>query len=129
MGKASVLAEYSKDQEASRKVLLKVLRLYPDHPPALAGLAVVLARLGQRDAAINRIEAALRCDPSGEIRYQAACVHALTGEVPTALRYLKAAVADRYGLEFLDKDRDLMALRKRDEFTELVRAAKALRGG
>ena len=98
----------------------------------MAGQAVVLARLGQRDEAHARIAEALALDERPEVRYQAGCVYALTSEQvrsdgDVALVHLKQAIEARYGLDLLEIDKDLAAVRNRRSFTALVEAAKVLR--
>jgi tetratricopeptide (TPR) repeat protein len=129
--KAHVLAEHLKKQEEARQVLERLLEMYPGDVPALAGQAVVLARLKKRQEAHRHIGEALARDPTPQVRYQAACVYALTSRrVPSdaqvALTYLREAVKDRYGLDILDKDPDLAPLRGTDGFRPLVRDARRL---
>jgi tetratricopeptide (TPR) repeat protein len=132
MNKAHVLSErLGRNREASQ-VLDELLKLYPEHVPALSGQAVLLARLGQRQKAHELIAEALVLDPTGEVRYQAACVYALTspqvpGDAERALAYLRQAIDDRYGLEILDRDDDLAALRGKPAFDRVVQAARLLR--
>src|SRR6185295_12504066 len=96
----------------ARRVLEALLVDYPDHAPALAGLAVVLARLGERDLAHRRAADALERDSSGITRYQAACAYALTSrqqpaDARQAIVYLRQAIDDRFGLTYLGHDTDL----------------------
>jgi tetratricopeptide (TPR) repeat protein len=132
MNKAHVLAEIRNKQREARIVLERVLSLYPDHVPALSGLAVVLARLGERGLALERISAALERDARGQVRYQAGCVYALTSrknadDAATALVHLRAALNDGYGADFIHRDEDLAPLRDQVAFRRLLRLAAMLR--
>jgi serine/threonine protein kinase/Tfp pilus assembly protein PilF len=129
--KAHVLAEKLDRQKEANEVLEQVLELYPESVKALAGQAVVLARLGQRDRAHKRIARALKIDPIPEVLYQTACVHALTSrQVPddtrTALTFLREALIKGYGLTLVETDPDLAQLRGKDGYRPLVRLARQL---
>ncbi len=132
MSKTNVLAEIKNKQAEARKILERVLKLYPDHAPAEAGLAVVLARLGERKEAHERIAAALDRDRSGERYFQAASVFAQTsrsvpGDADTALFYLRKALGVQFGAEFIEKDTDLVPLAGNRQFKELLKQAAVLR--
>lgn len=132
MNKAHALSDHLDDNVQARKVMDRVLALYPDHPPALAGQAVLLARLGERDAALKRAKEATERDLAPVIRYQAACAYSLTSrQVPAdaneAVKLLRLAVDGRYGLDLLASDPDLAPLRERADFQKLQQAATLLR--
>ncbi len=132
MNKAHVLAEILHRPNEARTVLERAISAYPEYAPALAGQAVILGRLKQRDEALDRIEQALRYDKSGETLYQAGCVYALTSQVEpddanAAIFYLRTALETRFGLEYLDDDPDLNPIRTRAEFARLKRLAEELR--
>jgi serine/threonine protein kinase/Tfp pilus assembly protein PilF len=119
-------------QCAARGVLEALLDDYPDDGPSLAGLAVVLARLGARDLAHSRIADALTRDTAGLTRYQAACVYAHTSrlapaDAERALAYLRMALKEGVGLEYLPIDADLDPIRHLPAFQRLAEGAKLLR--
>ncbi len=127
MGQANIWAEHLKDQEKSSKALARVLELYPDHVPALAGRAVVLARLRKNAEAQKLILRVLEGEPDGEALYQAGCVYALTGEPAKAVARLRAALNKGFGWEYLPGDPDLDPLRGRADFEKLLTAARMLK--
>jgi serine/threonine protein kinase/tetratricopeptide (TPR) repeat protein len=132
MSKAHVLAEQLGRQEDARAVLARLLEMYPDHAGALAGQAVVLARMKERDEALDHIDRALERDRGGLTLYQAVCVYALTSRVQaddadTAAYYLRRALNGGFGWDFLEKDPDLKAIRDTPAFAKLTRLAALLR--
>jgi eukaryotic-like serine/threonine-protein kinase len=132
MSKASVYAEILGEQDKARTALERALSVYPEYVPALAGQAVVLARLKRREEALDLIDRALATAVSGETKYQAACVYSLTSRVEpddaaTALYYLREALDLRFGMEHIDGDKDLADIRKTPGFAKLSRLAALLR--
>lgn len=132
MNKAHVLAEILGKQEEARTTLERVLSLYPEHVPALAGQAVVLARLRKRELAHEHMTRALERDRSGLTLYQAACVYALTSRLKAddadlALLHLRKALDARFGLGLLEKDPDLAPLAGHPGFKRLLQLARMLR--
>jgi eukaryotic-like serine/threonine-protein kinase len=132
MNKASTLAEVLDRQDEARTVLERALSAYPEYVPALAGQAVVLARLKKRDQALDLIDKALARSADGLTTYQAACVYALTSRVEpddaaTALYYLREALDLRFGMQHIDTDKDLAPVRNHPGFDKLSRLAALLR--
>jgi eukaryotic-like serine/threonine-protein kinase len=132
---AQVLADKLKNNEAALAVVTKAVELYPEFAPAVAGRAVILARLGQRNEALKLIEKARRVSSDPEILYTAACVYSLTSkneadrqaDQAEALELLRRAYKDGYrDLRGLAKDSDLDALRGLRKFKEIEQAAYAL---
>jgi tetratricopeptide (TPR) repeat protein len=128
--KAHVLGKLGRTEEAV-KALDTAVALYPDFVPARSGRGVLLARLGQRDAALRDAREALRRDTKPTTLYQAAGVYALTSQQAPddrreAFRLLAAALRQGFGFDLLAIDRDLDPVRADPEFNELVAAAKAL---
>ena len=108
------------------------MELYPDFVLSRAGRAVMLARLGRRDAALKDVEECLRRDRQPMLLYQLAGVYALTSrqqpeDRQTALRLLGAALLRGCGFDLLDEDRDLDPIRNERAFAELVTASRAIR--
>jgi serine/threonine protein kinase/predicted Zn-dependent protease len=122
---AYVLAErLGKNAEAVGK-LDDLLGRHPGFVQALAGRAVLHARLGHRDAALRDARDALRADGSPATLYQLAGAYALTGkdhpeDRQDAYRLLYKAVQLGYGLNLLHEDPDLAPLRNEEEFKQLV---------
>ncbi len=130
--KAHVLAEKLRRNEESLRTLNRLVELYPDSVKARNGRGVVLARLGQREAAIRDAEETLRRDASPPRFYQVACIYALTSKLHTddrfpAFRFLSSALRSGYGFQYLEIDTDLDPIRELPEFRRLADAARALR--
>ncbi len=126
--KASLLSEQQDQPEAAIALLDRAIAAHPDFATGLSGRGVLHARLGHRDQARADSRAALALDAGGLVRYQAACVAALTaGDDPAAiteaLKYLAEAIQlDGSFLTLAPLDPDLGALSGRPEFDELIRA-------
>ena len=127
--KAAVFSEHLGRVEDAIRVLDGVVALTPDNSDARASRAVLLARLGRRDAATAEAEAVLSRKPIGPIVYQIAGVYALTSaEHPAdrlvALRLLEEAFNQRAGLNDVDQDPDLNPIRNDPEFQRLLKATR-----
>jgi serine/threonine protein kinase/Flp pilus assembly protein TadD len=129
---AHVLAEQLKDNEGALVVCTKVAELYPEFAPALAGRAVVLARLGKRDDAIKEIERARLLSSDPTIIYQAASVYALTSKTnpkdrAKALKLLREAFNAGYrDLKGIASDTDLDPIRDDADFLLIRQSAEGL---
>jgi eukaryotic-like serine/threonine-protein kinase len=131
--KASVLAEKLNRPAEAIEVLTRLLSLYPDSVPARAGRGVVLARLGQRDAALEDARGCLARNGDPPTRYQVACIYALTSrqhpeDRVKAMQLLTEAVRAGFGIPLLATDPDLNPLRSSPEFQRLTAAASTLYG-
>jgi serine/threonine protein kinase/Tfp pilus assembly protein PilF len=129
--KAHVLAEYLQRNEDAVAVLNEALTGHPDYVRARAGRAVLLARLGRREAALRDARQALAGPPKGEILYQIAGAYALTSrdqpaDRAEAYRLLTEALRLGFGARLLERDPDLAPLRHEPQFRRLVEAARAL---
>ena len=126
--KASVLSENLGRPAEALEALGTALEHHPTFAPALAGRAVLHARLGRRAAAHSDIHAALDLDDRPTTAYQAACVFALTSKLEPAdradaFRLLSTAIrGDDSWLTVAIGDPDLAPLRDRPEFRELLQA-------
>jgi serine/threonine protein kinase/Flp pilus assembly protein TadD len=126
---AHVLADKLKDNDGALVVATKVAELYPEFGPAVAGRAVVLARLGKRDEAHKEIEKARLLSDDPEVLYQAASVYAVTSKTnpsdrAKAIALLREALKNGYAnLRGMATDGDLEPLRGAPEFQEIRRAA------
>jgi tetratricopeptide (TPR) repeat protein len=128
--KANVLAEDLGRTEEAIAALDQVLAHDPDYVPARAGRGVYHARLGRREAAHADARETLRRDPKPFTVYQVAGIYALTSrqhpeDRREAFRLLGSALSQRVGLDLIDTDRDLDAIRDQAEFRKLVEAARA----
>jgi serine/threonine protein kinase/Flp pilus assembly protein TadD len=128
--KASVLSEQLGRTEDAIRVLDDAVRFHPDYPPVRSGRGVLLARLGRRDPALADARASLRLEHQPEVTYQVGGIYALTSrEHPAdrakAFQLLKTAFEQGFGLELVDQDPELAAIRSLPEFREIVEAAKA----
>ncbi len=130
--KANVLAEDLGRTEEAIAALDALLALYPKHAPAVAGRGVLYARIGRRAAAHADARVALTLDTKPFNVYQVAGIYALTsrqnpGDRLEALRLLEIALSQGFGLDLVEKDRDLDAIRDGLEFRQLVESARARR--
>jgi tetratricopeptide (TPR) repeat protein len=131
--KAHILGERLNRADDALEVLNKAVEWHPDHVPTIAGRGVALARAGKRDAALRDAKEALRRDTHPQNVYQVACIYALTAKTHPedkreALRLLWDALRGGFGFQYVHNDTDLDALRKDQDFKDLVKDAEALRG-
>ncbi len=124
-GKAVILADYPDRCREAVLCLDKALALNDRFVPALRGRAVLLARLGRFDRAVQDAQKALDLEKTGENYYAAACVYALmtTDRPPAgdlAVEYLRKAFDLGYGRDRFEKDRDLDPLRHHPGYQELL---------
>ncbi|HKB01379.1 MAG TPA: protein kinase [Gemmataceae bacterium] len=128
--KAHILAERLGRGPDAIPVLDRAVEWYPEYVPARAGRGVLLARIGDRAAAVADAEEALLRDTKGPNLYQVACIYALTSRTePTdrvkAVELLRAALKTRFGLDLVDTDPDFDPIRKDPAFQRVVADAKA----
>jgi tetratricopeptide (TPR) repeat protein len=129
--KAHILSKLGRNEEAA-KVLDKAVELYPDFIQARAGRGVLLARLGQREAAHKDAVDCLARDNKPLTIYQLAGIYALTSknnpdDRQQALRLLSASLQKGVGFDLLETDTDLDPIRNCAEFQRLAEAARAIR--
>ena len=128
--KANVLAEDLGRTEEAIAALDQILADNPDYVPARAGRGVYHARLGRREAAHADARETLQRDKKPFTVYQVAGIYALTSrqhpeDRQEAIRLLGSALSQGVGLDLIDSDRDLDAIRDQAEFRKLVEAARA----
>lgn len=121
---------FGRDADA-RAALDQLVRHHPDSAQPLVDRGVLLARAGDRAAAIRDAEAAMLLDTKAPILYQAACVFAQTSRKHSddkrdARRLLWGALRTGYGLDVVDSDSDLDPLRDDPTFKTLVSDAQRL---
>jgi tetratricopeptide (TPR) repeat protein len=129
--KAHILSKLGRNAEAA-KVLDKAVDFYPDFIQARAGRGVLLARLGQREAAHKDAVECLARDNKPMTMYQLAGIYALTSQKNAddrqqAFRLLSVSLQKGIGFDFLETDKDLDPIRKSPEFQKLIDAARAIR--
>jgi eukaryotic-like serine/threonine-protein kinase len=129
--KAHILSKLGRNAEAAR-ALDRAVELYPDFIPARAGRGVLLARLGQRQAAHKDAVDCLARDNKALTIYQLAGVYALTSKKNPddrlqAFRLLSISLQKGISFDLLETDRDLDPIRSCPEFQTLVEAARAIR--
>jgi tetratricopeptide (TPR) repeat protein len=130
--KAQVLSERLGRAREAVAVLDRAVAWYPEDVLVRAGRGVLLARQGQREAALRDADEVLRRDDRPFTLYQAAGIYAQTsrqqaGDRAEALRLLASALHGRTGLDLLDGDPDLNPVRSLPEFDRIVKAARTLR--
>ena len=127
--KVNVLSEVLGQTEEAVTTLDTLLSFYRDYVPALAGRGYC-----SRDSAAARpahadAREALPRDSKPFNVYQVAGIYALTSrQTPDdrreALRLLESALSQGFGLELLERDHDLDAIRDHPDFRRVVEAAR-----
>jgi tetratricopeptide (TPR) repeat protein len=128
--KAHLLSEKLNRRKEAIAVLDRAVEFYPDYVPARAGRGVLLAREGQREAALRDARDSLLRDTNPPNLYQVGCIYSLTSTTQAedrreAYRLIWSALQRGFGHGYLDTDPDLDPLRDAPEFQRLVSAAKA----
>ncbi len=128
-----ILSDREKGTEKEALAVMdQMVEAYPEYALGIAGRAVLLARMGQHEAARKEIARAQMLSDAPVILYKAACVYSLTangdekllGKAATQLRdALRKGFADVRGMA---TDPDLKALRDTGEYQEIRRAADTL---
>ncbi len=141
---AHVLSEHLKRPDEAIHVLAELLDDQPDFLPAIAGRAVLHARLGNRDRALADVKRCLKLDPSPQIQYQIACVYALLSQagndhgnvaangppdeklIERSLHHLSIALMPAYGSQVIATDNDLRPLEKSEAFRSLKQGVQTV---
>jgi serine/threonine protein kinase/tetratricopeptide (TPR) repeat protein/TolB-like protein len=109
------------DWKAAVDLSREALRVNPKDVRQLRNVGICLAKLGQKDTALETAQQALDAAPSSaDAHYGAAVVHALTGDAPGALALLEKAFALGASASLARGDDDLAGLRARPEFLKLL---------
>jgi eukaryotic-like serine/threonine-protein kinase len=129
--KSHILSERLNRPNDSIAVLDLAVKFHPDHAPLRAGRGVLLARAGNRKAALQDARDALRRDTRAPNLYQVGCIYALTSaknpeDRPEAVKLLWEALKTGFGMDWVDGDTDLDPLRTDRTFREMVAEAKVL---
>jgi adenylate cyclase len=103
------------------------VELNPDDPRAMTFLAGLYARLGQRQAGIAYVEAALRARPDDYATlYNAACYYSLAGNADRAIEVLERACELGGGSrDWFEHDSDLDPLRELPRFKAMLQRLEA----
>jgi serine/threonine protein kinase/tetratricopeptide (TPR) repeat protein len=127
---AHVLSERLQRETDSLATLDRLLQYHPTFQKALAGRAVLHARLGNTDQSIADIRALLNVRQTipADLMFQVASAWSLCSRHrpelrPQALHWLTRAIAAGYGRAQLDTDPDLAPLRADPEFAIIRRTA------
>jgi serine/threonine protein kinase/Flp pilus assembly protein TadD len=132
---AHILSERLGREPESLEVLNRLIAANPSYQKALAGRAVLHARTGNYDGAIEDIGQLAKTQQSlpADLMFQVACAWSLCSKTreqarPQAWRWLTKAIVAGYGADLLDTDRDLEPLREDPEFAVIRRTAWLLEG-
>ena len=109
------------------KFFEKLLKRLPRDTQTLEILAGIYAKYGMDQQALRIDRKLVRLSPSDpRTRYNLACSLSLSGQTREAIAALKKAIALGYkDAHWLEKDRDLKALRELPEFARLVEQIKS----
>ncbi len=124
---AHVLASRLHRYADAIKTLAEVSQFEPGNEKAIIDRAVLRARLGQREEALNDLREAIKPPNAPVVLYQAACVHALLSDATqqtVALGFLSKAIQAGYGADALANDSDLDSLREHEDFQSLLRTVE-----
>lgn len=132
---AHVLSEQLHRETDALEKLDLLLQVYPTFQHALAGRAVLHARLGNAEQSLADIESLLSAHQSisGDLMFQVASAYSLCSKERPELRqqglqWLLRAIVSKYGAAKLDTDPDLAPLREDPEFAVVRRTAWLLQG-
>jgi tetratricopeptide (TPR) repeat protein len=130
--RANILDERLKKPAEAIAALDELLKYHPDSDDALAGRGVLLARRGDREAALADARAALAADRKPFTVYRVAGIFAQTSKIEPAdrreaLRLLAESFRREPSLtDLVVSDPDLDPIRKNESFNKLLAAARVL---
>jgi tetratricopeptide (TPR) repeat protein len=117
------------DWRAALGLSREALSVNPRDVRQQRNVAVCLAKLGQRDEALEAARRLVETSPaSGDAHYGAAVVRALAGDADGALGALERAFSLGASPSLAEKDDDLASLRARPEFKKLIERARTPAG-
>lgn len=113
--------------ERARKNFLRAIELDPTRPESYNGVGVTYYARKDYEEALSWYKKALEIDSSfGDAFYNMACVYALLGKKPIALRYLGIAAMNGYAEpQAMQDDPDLENLRSEPEFKKILEQMKS----
>lgn len=129
---AHILGDKLKDNDAAMAVLDRAAKLFPEYAPVVAGRAVILARRGDRTAALAEAGKARALSNDPGVTYQVTCVYALTAATnpddrATAIDLLLRAYREGFkDVSKLDLDPDLATLRAMPDYPALTQAIRTI---
>ena len=112
--------------ERARQGFLKAIELDPTRPEAYNGVGVTYYARNDYQEALNWYKKALEVDASfPDAFYNMACIYALLGKKPLALRYLNIAALNGYAeASAMEEDPDLQSLRLEPEYRKILEEMK-----
>lgn len=128
---AFILAEMLNQKAEAIAALSQGIEHLPTHAGLYAARAVLQARCGQRQLALEDIRSALQLDRSPMVCYQAASALLVVSAEPSdsqqAIELLKETLRQQPSLRaMMENDKDLESIRNDDRFVTLLRSAAAL---
>ncbi len=127
-----VLAERLDRLPAAVDALDHLLSVDPSNAPALAGRGVLRARLGQDEASHRDAEAALAASTEPLLRYQVACIYALTAarhsaDRRRAIELIAGSLRDDASIvDVASRDSDLAHVRDDPQLQAVLSAARTI---
>ena len=129
---AHVLSERLGDLAGAIAALDQLVTCEPRNANAVAGRGVLLARQGNREAALRDAQVALQVGADPLVTYQVACIHALVSagheeDRQQAVHLIAKALATDPGLvDIASQDPDLSPFREDETIRSILSAAEAL---
>lgn len=129
---AHLLAGPLERRDEALEFLDRAVAAHPDHVATRASRALLLARLGKREPALDDANRVREASPDSASLFQLAAVHAQTSrtepaDAREAMRLLTLCLRRGYGHELLERSPDLTPLRGLPEYRQLVNAIRILR--
>jgi serine/threonine protein kinase/tetratricopeptide (TPR) repeat protein len=117
------------DWTAAVELSRAALEVNPRDVEQLGNVAICLAKLGEREAAVEAATATLDAGPESWVAHFAAAVtHAILGDVERSLALVERALALGASPSHIESDEDLAVLHERPEFRNLLERSVADRG-
>lgn len=125
-------AELLANPAAGAVWLTELIRTHPEHLEALTSRAVLYARAGKREAALEDAKAAMSQPITAAQRYQLAGAFAHSAstypeDADTALALLRSALVEGYGHELMSEDPDLRMFLQDPRMSQLLEASRQIR--
>jgi eukaryotic-like serine/threonine-protein kinase len=129
---AHILAERLNRNEDALQALDRYLAICPEDVHIQISRAVLLARIGKVEAALEQCDSALKARQLPADLYRAACVHALLSDdrpesLTLAIKYLALAMMRGEGYNYIETDTDLDPIRGNPKFKQLLNASRWIR--
>jgi tetratricopeptide (TPR) repeat protein len=126
---AYVYSELKQDLPSAIESLKHLHSLRPYHAETLTALAVLYARSGHDQLAVDSVAKALEANPSAPAFFQAACAHAIMStrndkSLEQSFTLLSRALAGGFGHDLLESDVDLKYIRHHSQFDALLQFSR-----